>query len=75
MRRAALLLALLVALGACSEDEPDIDWSGVPQNQQRLIERAVDDGDCQKMQTYFDATEDPDLMEWLDWQMEDAGCY
>jgi hypothetical protein len=75
MRRAALVVALLVALGACSDDEPNPDWSGVPENQQRLIQQAVDDGDCRKMQTYFDATQDPDLMEYLDWHLDDSGCY
>lgn len=31
--------------------------------------------DCVKMQTFFDGSEDADVLDYLDWHMEKAGCY
>lgn len=63
-----------LVLAGCG-GEPEVDWSGVPLNQRSLIEAAVSEGDCQKMQTYFDGSEASDVLAYLDWHMEEAGCY
>ena len=77
MRRLLVAGLTLVALVSCgSEDEPpDVDWSAVPQNQRVSIEEAVESGDCQRMQTYFDGSKNADVLSFLNWHMEDAGCY
>lgn len=77
MKIAALALCslALVACGASDDAEPKVDWSQVPQNQHRLIDQAVSDGDCQKMQGYFDSSSTSDVLRYLDWHMKKAGCY
>lgn len=65
---------LLAGCGETSEP-PDVDWSQVPANQRTVIDDAVTAEDCGQMQTYFDGTEDTDLLEYLDWHMKQAGCY
>ena len=71
---AALIAFALVGCGS-SDDPPGVDWSRVPQNQHVLIGDAVDARDCAALQTYFDGSERSDVLEYLDWHMEHAGCY
>lgn len=71
-----VVTAAVVTLVACGDGgQPDVDWSRVPQSQRAVIEDAVQTGDCERMQTYFDETEDADVLSYLDWHMQDAGCY
>lgn len=74
MKRLLVVGLALVLLTSCG-GEPEVDWSAVPANQRTLIEAAVEAGDCAKMQTYFDAISDADVLSYLDWHMDDAGCY
>lgn len=68
--------ALVVLVAACgSEDEPPrVDWTEVTQAQRTVIDREVDEGDCEGMQAAFDNTEVADVLSYLDWHMKDAGC-
>jgi len=77
MRRLAPALAGLALLAACSgsESPPDVAWGNYPTNQRQAVRDAVAAEDCTKMQTMFDGTEGADLLDYLDWQMRQAGCY
>jgi hypothetical protein len=75
MRLGAVALALLLSACASDDEPPQVDWGQVSQAQRNTIDRAVDAGDCAGMQTAFDGSERSDVLEYLDWHMEDAGCY
>lgn len=68
---AALLLPLILA--GCSSSPPD-----VPPDIARQIDTLADAGDCEALQTVFDAadtTGDSDRMAYVDDALRDAGCY
>lgn len=68
-------LALLATACSGGRDEPPhVDWRQVTQAQHNVIDRVVEDGDCDGMQAAFHATEVADVLSYLDWHMEDAGC-
>lgn len=69
------MVGLLLAACGGTSGAPDVDWSQVPANQRTLIDEAVSAEDCERMQTYFDGTENADVLEYLDWHLENAGCY
>jgi hypothetical protein len=74
--RVLVASACLLLLAACGGNSPpDVDWSRVPANQRVGIDDAVKAKDCERMQAAFDGSRDADVLEYLDWQMEHAGCY
>lgn len=75
MRRVAAVALLLLAAGCGSDEPPDVDWTQIPQSQRATIERAVAAGDCAGMQSAFDGSSAGDVLSYLDWHMDDAGCY
>ena len=78
MKRISVAGALL-ALAGCStshsDGAPDVDWSGIPRYQQTAITNAVGAQDCSRMQDLFDASSHADVLAYLDWHMENSGCY
>lgn len=76
MKRISVAALLALALAGCGGDEPpSVDWLEIPQYQQTAIQDAVRAGDCGRMQTYFDNSENSDVLSYLHWHMEHAGCY
>lgn len=73
--RVLAVSVLFLLLAACGGGPPGVDWSRVPENQQRAIAAAVAAKDCAEMQTYFDGSKNADVLDYLDWQMKHAGCY
>lgn len=76
MRRVAVI-GLLLLTAACGGDDgpPDVDWAQIPPAQRATIDRTVEAGDCEGMQAAFDNSERADVLSYLDWHMNDAGCY
>jgi hypothetical protein len=76
--KVALLLATPLLLVGCSDSAPDVSWSDFAPSVETRIKQAVDAKDCQTLQQEFDnadANRNTDLMVYVDWQMEDLGCY
>lgn len=78
---AALAAATLLLAGCGGSDEaaaPEVDWSQFAPAVKDRIDAAVESADCGALQEEFDAADgngQTELMEYVDKQLEDAGCY
>lgn len=75
--RSVLVLCVALLATACGDSDdvsPSVDWREVTQAQRTVINRVVSEGDCEGMQAAFNATEAADVLAYLQWHMEDAGC-
>jgi hypothetical protein len=76
---AALVLPLLLAsCGGGGDDSETINWGDYAPGLQQRIDDLADKGDCGGLQDEFDTAEansNPDLMTYVDQQLEAAGCY
>lgn len=71
----ALAVVLLAVACSGSEGPPTVDWQQVPSAQRTVIDREVDEGDCAGMQAAFNGSDVADALAYLDWHMQDVGCY
>lgn len=57
---------------------PDVDWSKFDGSVQKRIDKLADKTNCRGLQDEFDAADangHADLMDYIDAQLENAGCY
>ena len=75
------LVAIVIIAGVFAEDPRDskeppfVAWSKYAPYKKIGIEESIEKKSCEGLQKAFDATDDAKLLGFIDWHLNNIGCY
>jgi len=73
-----LLIFIIGLFGEDSRDAPNppyVDWSKYAAYKKIGIEKSIEERSCSGLQKAFDAAEGSELLNFIDWHLNNIGCY